>query len=262
MRLYSAFTCRSNRKSSTRSSITDLYESEYISPHDLAVLKQNFQFLRDENDDIEQGQTDWHIRMSVRYYQQLYREYALADLSRYQEGKIGLRWRTEREVIAGKGQFQCGNKDCHERTGLHSYELLFAYVEHGKKKQCMVKVRACSNCAEKLFYKKVQDMMRKENPQVEKSERKRRDVEKNVSNGKKDKRRRRLMSCGDLHKCAGNGVDDDASEWKEVQTGNDERHGGNDQRIHKLCAKINAEQNAAYPRHVSQHRDEFKELLL
>lgn len=33
---------------------------------------------------------------------QLFKEYALADMSRYKEGKIGLRWRTEREVIAGK----------------------------------------------------------------------------------------------------------------------------------------------------------------
>jgi protein FRA10AC1 len=31
-------------------------------------------------------------------------------MSRYKENRIGLRWRTEEEVITGKGQFQCGNK--------------------------------------------------------------------------------------------------------------------------------------------------------
>ena len=27
-----------------------------------------------------------------------------------QEGKLGLRWRIEREVVSGKGQFTCGAK--------------------------------------------------------------------------------------------------------------------------------------------------------
>ncbi|CAM9306421.1 unnamed protein product, partial [Phaeothamnion confervicola] len=40
--------------------------------------------------------------MALKYYRRLYKEYALADLSRYTEGKVGLRWRTESEVIAGK----------------------------------------------------------------------------------------------------------------------------------------------------------------
>ena len=33
--------------------------------------------------------------MAIKYYNKLYREYALADMSRHREGKIGLRWRTE-----------------------------------------------------------------------------------------------------------------------------------------------------------------------
>jgi protein FRA10AC1 len=32
----------------------------------------------------------------------LFKEYVLADMSRYEEGKVGLRWRTEKEVIEGK----------------------------------------------------------------------------------------------------------------------------------------------------------------
>ncbi|KAF0712973.1 hypothetical protein AaE_011902 [Aphanomyces astaci] len=93
--------------------------------------------------------------MAVRYYQKLFKEYALADFSRYTDGKVGLRWRTEREVIDGKGQFVCGNKACDTSEGLESYEVLFAYVEHGEKKQCLVKLRVCRACALKLFHRKI-----------------------------------------------------------------------------------------------------------
>ena len=60
----------------------------------------------------------WARRIAKRYYDKLFKEYALADLSRYKEGKIGFRWRTEAEVIRGKGQFICGNKRCNESEGV------------------------------------------------------------------------------------------------------------------------------------------------
>jgi Folate-sensitive fragile site protein Fra10Ac1 len=40
--------------------------------------------------------------MAAKYYEKLFKEYALADVSRYREGKIGMRWRTEAEVVAGR----------------------------------------------------------------------------------------------------------------------------------------------------------------
>ena len=46
----------------------------------------------------------------------------MADLSRYKERQIGMRWRTEAEVVAGKGQFQCGAKRCDGAGGLQSFE--------------------------------------------------------------------------------------------------------------------------------------------
>jgi hypothetical protein len=39
-----------------------------------------------------------------RYYSKLFKEYCIADLSRYKERKIGMRWRVEKEVVVGKGQ--------------------------------------------------------------------------------------------------------------------------------------------------------------
>lgn len=54
--------------------------------------------------------------------------------------QIALRWRIEKEVISGKGQFSCGNKVCTSETGLRSWEVNFAYVEHGEKKNALVKL--------------------------------------------------------------------------------------------------------------------------
>ena len=45
----------------------------------------------------------WEQQMAKRYYDKLFKEYCLADLSRYREGLVALRWRTEKEVLEGKG---------------------------------------------------------------------------------------------------------------------------------------------------------------
>ena len=60
---------------------------------DVDVLHEHHQFIRDEEDDAKN--TSWGRRLAVKYYRRLFREYAIADLSRFKEGKIGLRWRTE-----------------------------------------------------------------------------------------------------------------------------------------------------------------------
>lgn len=73
---------------------------------------------------------------------------------RHKESKLGLRWRTEKEVISGKGQFICGAKGCDKRDGLCSYEVNFAYTEAGQQRQALVKLRLCSGCAYKLNYRK------------------------------------------------------------------------------------------------------------
>jgi len=44
-------------------------------------------------------------------------------LSRYKEGAVGMRWRVQKEVISGKGQFVCGNKKCDNRISLASYQV-------------------------------------------------------------------------------------------------------------------------------------------
>lgn len=54
--------------------------------------------------------------------------------------QVALRWRTEKEVIVGKGQFECGNKKCKEKKDLKSWEVNFGYIEHGQKKNALVKL--------------------------------------------------------------------------------------------------------------------------
>lgn len=134
-----------------------------------------------DKEDPEAGLA-WEVRLARRYYAKLHREYALADMTRYKDGGIGLRWRTEQEVWDGKGQFCCGNKACGESEGLESFELLFAYVEHGESKQALVKLRCCHACADKLHYRKRKEERRKKRRE-EKEERRRQQ--------KEEKRRRR-----------------------------------------------------------------------
>lgn len=73
--------------------------------------------------------------MARKFYNKLFKEFALADLSKYREGKVGLRWRTEAEVEMGKGHLSCGGLHCtrpaetsssvsSEDSSLHSYEVL------------------------------------------------------------------------------------------------------------------------------------------
>ena len=57
---------------------------------------------------------------------------------------MGMRWRTEKEVISGKGQFSCGARGCSESRGLATFEVPFGYEEAGEKKHALVKVGLCS----------------------------------------------------------------------------------------------------------------------
>ncbi|XAR54359.1 hypothetical protein NMG60_11029445 [Bertholletia excelsa] len=93
------------------------------------TLREGYRFIRSEEDDKNPS---WEQKLVKRYYDKLFKEYCIADMSQYKSGKIGLRWRTEKEVISGKGQFICGNKHCVEKDGLASYEVNFCYFEAGE----------------------------------------------------------------------------------------------------------------------------------
>ncbi|KAG0487264.1 hypothetical protein HPP92_009359 [Vanilla planifolia] len=86
---------------------------------DQDTIREGYRFIISEEDDME---STWEKRLVKRYHDKLFKEYCIADMSQYKKGKVGLRWRTEKEVISGKGQFICGNKHCNEKDGLGSYE--------------------------------------------------------------------------------------------------------------------------------------------
>lgn len=141
---------------------------ELISSSDLKELSNAHKFVRDDEFD-EKNKGDWRVRMARRYYDKLYKEYVIVDLSRYKEQMFGLRWRTEDEVLSGKGQTICGAKQCNGTTGLRSYEMPFRYLEDNNWKCELVKVRVCPICGEKLTSAKP-SRKRKTNSEVESEE--------------------------------------------------------------------------------------------
>ncbi|CAI5531541.1 unnamed protein product, partial [Closterium sp. Naga37s-1] len=151
---------------------------------DLDVLRESYRFIRSEADDAE---GTWEQRLAKRYYDKLFKEYCVADMSRYKENKIGLRWRTHAEVLQGKGQFVCGTKGCDNREGLHSYEVNFAYHEAGQKKQALVKLRVCAKHAYQLNYRKEKEL--EQQRAAEEREREREERERRQKEKKKRKKR-------------------------------------------------------------------------
>ena len=140
---------------------------------DADVVREKHRFLWDRDDGAARrrptwgdgGGSDgltWEEKLAKRYHDRLFKEYALADMSRYREGAIGLRWRTEREVLEGRGHFSCGNKACASTGPLTSYELLFRYDERGATREALVKLRCCDACAYKLHYRKNKERRREE----------------------------------------------------------------------------------------------------
>lgn len=148
---------------------------------DAEVLAQHHKFIRTVEDDAALSAAD--LRLARRYYDRLFKEYAIADLSlalrrrdeerqlareavAEQQGEagarrrladlrgkpppqIGLRWRTRAEVVSGRGHLSCGGRSCAERAALSTFELPFRWRELGETapRAALVKVRLCPRCA-------------------------------------------------------------------------------------------------------------------
>lgn len=122
---------------------------------DIDVIRANHKFLWDEEGSEsfkKPEEMTWGQRLAQKYYEKLFKEYCICDVSRYKENKVAMRWRTEAEVMAGKGQFVCGSRKCNENAVLRTWEVNFGYMEEGRKKNALVKVRLCPDCSYKLNY--------------------------------------------------------------------------------------------------------------
>jgi len=152
---------------------------------DIDVIKKHHKFLWcDEGE----GENTWEVQLARRYYDKLFKEYCIIDLSRYKENKFGMRWRIEKEVVIGKGQFVCANKKCDEVNKLRTWEVNFGYMEHGEKKNALVKCRLCSECSYKLNYthKKKEVTKKSKKSKKSKKKKKRRDSSSSSSSSSDD----------------------------------------------------------------------------
>ena len=118
------------------------------------VLKEYHKFLWDDDEEEEarskSKDEQWGRKLAKAYYDKLFKEYCICDLTYYTENKVAMRWRTEQEVVDGKGQFVCGEKHCTQTDGLKSWEVNFSYLEDERKKNALVKLRLCPRCSKKL----------------------------------------------------------------------------------------------------------------
>jgi protein FRA10AC1 len=129
--------------------------------NDYDIIRENHKFLWN-SDDITEAEKSWDAKLAKRYYDKLFKEYCIADLTFYEKNKVAMRWRIEREVKSGKGQFICGEKHCEKDKGLESWEVNFTYKEHGEKKSALVKLRLCPACSAKLNYHSMKKRVSKE----------------------------------------------------------------------------------------------------
>lgn len=103
---------------------------------DKDVVIENMRFIWNDDDQP----VSWEERLAKKYYDKLFREYCICDLSMYKENKIANRFRIENEILTGKGQFVCGEKSCKADSELKTWEVNFAYVEKGDRKNVLVKI--------------------------------------------------------------------------------------------------------------------------
>jgi len=115
------------------------------------------------------------------YDNKLYKEFVLMSLSRWREGMVAMRWRTEEEVKMGKGVDMCAELECNKEAS-DEQEVLFAYAEDGEQKEALVKARLCGRCREKL---------------VRAREREKRDGEKREDRSRSRNRSRRTKDWGE-----------------------------------------------------------------
>eukprot|EP00210_Caulerpa_lentillifera_P004946 g4720.t1 len=127
--------------------------SGFFSTEEEKEISQAHKFIRSEDDEITNGD-NWATRLAKKYYRRLFKEYCIVDLSLYEYGCLGTRWRTKEEVLEGKGQFICAAKHCGKTEELQTFEVNFSYSEDGVKKQALVKVRLCPECMTKMNYRR------------------------------------------------------------------------------------------------------------
>ena len=169
--------------------------------NDFDIIRENHRFLWSTNE-LTEAEQSWEARLAKRYYEKLFKEYCIVDLSQYRKNLCAMRWRTEKEVFSGKGQFECGEKHCQSRekagdpeSALSSWEVNFAYTEHDVRKNALVKVRLCPECSAKLNFHSQKRLIKKTvKKQIKMEEEiigKRKEEERKLKKKRREKKHRR-----------------------------------------------------------------------
>lgn len=77
---------------------------------ELDVLLAHHKFLHPST--ASHTDAAWEDQLAFKYYESLFREFALVNLKKYKSGKVALRWRTEDEVLQGTGERSCASLRC------------------------------------------------------------------------------------------------------------------------------------------------------
>ncbi|GAA5966209.1 hypothetical protein JCM8115_006409 [Rhodotorula mucilaginosa] len=77
---------------------------------ELDVLRERHQFVRDSR--VDPSTLPWEDQLASKFYDSLFKEYAVVNLKHYKSGAVALRWRTEEEVLSGIGHLTCGSLRC------------------------------------------------------------------------------------------------------------------------------------------------------
>ncbi|XP_033963477.1 protein FRA10AC1 isoform X2 [Pseudochaenichthys georgianus] len=149
------------------------------------VLRENHRFLWKDED--EEDMT-WEKELARKYYDKLFKEYCIADLSRYKENKFGFRWRTEEEVVSGKGLCP---------------ECSFKLNYHHKRKEVKVKPKRVLE-------------ENQEQPQKKKQKKKKR--KRSSSHSKKQKHKRHRASSSSSEETQYSDKDSEAGDVPEGQS--------------------------------------------
>ncbi|KAN0026264.1 hypothetical protein ACTFIV_007248 [Dictyostelium citrinum] len=212
---------------------------------DYQILKENHQFLRDEDENENIDQLTWEEKLAKTYYDRLYKEYAIIDLSRYKSGEIGLRWRIESEVISGRGQFTCANKKCESSSinnkigELKSFEVPFSYNELNENKIALVKVVLCPLCSKLLNYTNIK--------------KKKKELKKFLKQ-EKNKNKKRKKNKND---------NSSSEEEEEEEENNDDDYGSDIERKSKKQRKSigNHTNEEAVNKKVSKEKDQYEDVF-
>ncbi|CAO3680508.1 unnamed protein product [Rhizopus stolonifer] len=121
------------------------------------VIKENHKSGSEETD-------SWEQRVAKKYYDTLFKEYAICELKYYKEGKIAL------------------NGVCESDKALESWEVNFGYVEKGEKKNELVKVRLCPECSDKLNYKTKKRVAKRQDKKDNKKKRRLQSEKRSIEN--------------------------------------------------------------------------------